>query len=193
MSGHDKAYLFYMIILLVGVGGGFLYSRRKNISQSVQQALIWVLIFVGVIIAYGFKDVVRAQIFPSSAAQNGENSVTLSRATDGHFYANLQINERYIEFVIDTGATAIVLSKVDAQRIGIETETLSYLGSAQTANGTVSTAFVRLNVVKLGGIIDYDLPASVNGGELYGSLLGMDYINLFSEFKINGDTLTLTR
>ncbi len=193
MTGDDKVYIFYMVLLLTFVGGSFLYSRRGKLSQTVQQGLIWGLIFVGTITAYGFKDVFRAQIFPSTAINNGTGSVTLSRANDGHFYANLKINEQYVEFVIDTGASAIVLSKSDAQRVGIETDSLNYLGQANTANGTVSTAFVRLDVVALGNIVDYRLPASVNGGELFGSLLGMDYLNLFSEFIIKGDILTLTR
>ena len=193
MSGDDKAYLFYMILLLVGVGASFLYSRRESFSQTAQQALIWGLIFVGVITAYGFKDVFKAQIFPSVAVQNGVGSVILMRANDGHFYADLNINGRDVEFVIDTGASAIVLSKNDAQSIGIDTENLNYLGRANTANGTVSTAFVSLGIIKLGDITDYDFPAFVNGGELSSSLLGMDYLNLFSEFRINGNTLTLTR
>ncbi len=193
MSGNDKAYLFYLIILLVGVGGGFFYSRRASFGKTLQQALIWVLIFVGVIIAYGFQDVLKAQIFPSSVVQNGTGSVMLSRANDGHFYATLEINGHDIEFVIDTGASTIVLTRTDAQRIGINTDNLNYLGQAETANGTVSTAFVKLGIVRMGDITDYDLPASVNGGEMFGSLLGMDYLNLFSEFKINGKTLTLTR
>ena len=193
MSGDDKAYLFYMVLLLVFIGGSFIYSRRENISQTMQQALIWVLIFVGVIIAYGFQDTLKSQIFPSAVIQNGAGSVMLTRAKDGHFYAVLEINGKDIEFVIDTGASAIVLSKDDAMHVGIDADNLNYLGRAETANGTVQTAFVNLGVVRLGDITDYDLPASVNGGKLFGSLLGMDYLNLFSEFKINGKTLTLTR
>jgi aspartyl protease family protein len=193
MTGDDKAYLFYLILLLIFISGSFLYSKRESFSQTMQQALIWVLIFVGAITAYGFKDVFMAQIYPSSARINGAGSVTLSRANDGHFYASLNVNGRNVEFVIDTGATAIVLSKKDAETIGINTNNLNYMGQAYTANGVVRTAFVELGVVKLGNITDYDLPASVNGGELFGSLLGMDYLNLFSEFKINGNTLTLTR
>jgi aspartyl protease family protein len=193
MSGDDKAYLFYMVLLLVFIGGSFIYSRRESINQTMQQALIWVLIFVGVIIAYGFQDTLKSQIFPSSVMQNGVGSVMLTRARDGHFYAMLEINGQDIEFVIDTGASAIVLSKDDARRIGIDADNLNYLGHAQTANGAVKTAFVNLEIVRLGDITDYDLPASVNGGELFGSLLGMDYLNLFSEFKMTGQTLTLTR
>lgn len=119
MTTDDKAYAFYLIILLVAIGGSFLYSRRESFGKTVQQALIWILIFVGVIIAYGFGDVFKAQLYPSSAIQNGVGSVTLTRARDGHFYASLRINDRDIEFVIDTGATAVVLSKKDAEYIGI--------------------------------------------------------------------------
>ncbi len=193
MTVDDKAYLFYLVILLVMVAVWFLYDRRETISQSLQQALIWALIFVGMITAYGFKDVFQAQIFPSSAVQNGEGSVTLTRANDGHFYATLAVNGRDVEFVVDTGATSIVLSQDDAQAIGIDVENLNYFGKSYTANGVVDTASIRLNHITLGDITFYDMRASVNGGELFGSLLGMDYINQFSEFKISGNTLTLTR
>jgi aspartyl protease family protein len=193
LTTDDKAYAFYLILLLIFIGSSVLFSRRESFNQTIQQILIWALIFVGVITAYGFKDVFKSQIYPSTAVQNGVGSITLSRANDGHFYALANINGTNIEFVIDTGASSIVLSKQDAQAIGIETDSLNYLGRANTANGMVRTAFVTLGVVKLGAITDYDLPASVNDGELFGSLLGMDYLNLFSEFKINGDTLTLTR
>ncbi|KAB7615824.1 TIGR02281 family clan AA aspartic protease [Amylibacter sp. SFDW26] len=193
MTVDDKAHLFYMLILLVMVGGWFLYDRRETLSQSIQQALIWGLIFVGVIIAYGFKDVFQSQVFPSAAVQNGEGSITLSRANDGHFYATLAVNGQDIKFVVDTGATSIVLSKDDAQDIGIDVMNLNFLGQAYTANGVVDTASVKLNHITLGDITFYDMHASVNGGELFESLLGMDYINQFSEFKISGNTLTLTR
>ena len=179
MTVDDKAYLFYLVILLAMVALWFLYDRRETISQSLQQALIWGLIFVGVITAYGFKDVFQSQIFPSSAIQNGKESVTLSRANDGHFYATLEVNGEDVEFVVDTGATSIVLSKSDAQVIGINTSNLNFLGQSYTANGVVETAEVRLNHIVLADITFYDMRASVNGGDLHQSLLGMDYINLF--------------
>ena len=193
MRADDQAYAFYLVLLLIAIAGSFFYTKRGSLSQTVQQALIWVLIFVGVITAYGFKDVFKSQIFPSSAVQVDAQSVSFTRARDGHFYAMLNIDGRDVEFVIDTGASAIVLSKEDAEHIGIDTDNLNYFGRADTANGTVSTAFVDLGIVKLGSFTDYDLPAAVNGGELFGSLLGMDYINLFSEVKISGNRLTLTR
>jgi len=178
---------------LLFIGGSFLFSRRGKLNQTLQQAMIWGLIFVGAIIAYGFKDVLKAQIYPSQAVQIASDSITLARSRDGHFHADLSVNGHSIDFIIDTGASGVVLSKKDAQSIGIVTGNLNFLGTASTANGQVRTASIKLGVVKLGNFVDYDVPASVNDGELFGSLLGMDYLNRFSEFRINGDTLTLSR
>lgn len=193
-TSEETARAIYLIVLIVGIGVSFFfYRRRDSLSKTVQQALIWGLIFFGVITAYGFKDMFLAQIYPSTAVQTSENTITLSRARDGHFYATLEINGTDVTFVVDTGASAIVLSKTDAKQIGIDTDNLNYLGTAYTANGPVSTAYVTLNTVTLGSNTDYDLPASINGGDLDISLLGMDYINLYSEFRIQQDTLTLVR
>ena len=51
---------------------------------------------------------------------------------------------RPVRFMVDTGASDIVLSRRDAERVGIEPGSLSYLGRARTANGAVATAPVRL-------------------------------------------------
>ncbi len=193
MSPDSKARVFYLLILLIFIGGSYLYSQRGKLSQTLQQAMIWGLIFIGVIISYGFKDVLKAQIYPCPAVQSASNSITLTRARDGHFHGDLSVNGHSVDFIVDTGASGIVLSKKDAQSIGIDVKYLNYLGTANTANGVVDTAFVKLSVVKLGNFVDYDVPAFVNKGELFGSLLGMDYLNRFSEFRINGNTLTLSR
>lgn len=193
MSADDKAYAFYMVLLLLAVCIWYFANKREKLSQTIQQLAVWALIFVGVITAYGFKDTFMSQIYPSRAIQHGDKSVTLSRARDGHFYAMLQINGKNVEFVVDTGATSILLSQKDAKHIGINPDELTYWGQAQTANGKVKTASVDLGIVHLGDITDYDLKALVNAGQLDESLLGMEYLNLFSEFKISGDTLTLVR
>lgn len=193
MSGDDIAYLSYLSILLFFIGGGFLFNRRRHLSQTLQQVAIWGLIFVGVIIAYGFSDTLRSQLFPSHATQISGGSYTLERQPDGHFYLTLNINSQPVEFIVDTGASQIVLSKEDARKVGLEPDTLAYLGRANTANGVVQTALVVLDLVELGDIADLSVRASVNDGELEGSLLGMTYLSRFQELSIRGNTLTLTR
>jgi len=193
MSGDDRAYMFYLSILLFFIGGSFLFNRRKRLSQTVQQAAIWGLIFVGVILAYGFSDTLQNQLLPSRAVKINAESYTLERQRDGHFYLTLKVNNQPVEFIIDTGASQIVLSKADARKIGFDPESLAYWGRATTANGEVRTASVVLDLVELGDITDQGIKAAVNGGDLDGSLLGMTYLSRFQELSIRGNTLTLTR
>ncbi len=80
----------------------------------------------------------------------------------------------------------------DAQSLGIDTETLVYLGEAQTANGVVRTSRVKLTDVSLGPWSDAVLPAWVNDGEMDGSLLGMDYLGRF-HIEFAGDRMLLRR
>lgn len=192
MSGDERAYFFYLLILLLFIGGGFLFGYRQKLSTTLQQAAIWVLIFVGVVIAYGFSDTLKQQIMPSRATQSAQG-FEVQRARDGHFYLTLQVNGKNIPFVVDTGATDIVLTQDDAEKIGIDPDTLTYIGRANTANGVVKTASTVLDRIALGDIVDYDVRASVNGGKMDGSLLGMAYLNRFSEISMRGDRLILKR
>ena len=78
-------------------------------------------------------------------------------------------------------------------RIGIDPSDLAYLGSANTANGEVRTAAVRLDTVTLDGLTDRDVRAVVNDGEMDGSLLGMTYLGRFESITIKNNELVLSR
>ncbi|MEM6619693.1 MAG: TIGR02281 family clan AA aspartic protease [Pseudomonadota bacterium] len=190
MSGDETAYFLYLLLLLLGVGGAFLFSRRRQLRQTVQQAAIWGLIFGGVIVLYGFSDTLEQQLFTGRAVANGD-SYELVRRGDGHFHMTLTINGTPVDFIVDTGATQIVLTQDDARRIGLDPDNLVFLGRAQTANGTVSTASVVLDEVRLGDLTHTRVRATVNGGPLFQSLLGMTYLNRFSEITFRGDRLIL--
>ena len=187
----DPSILFYLLILLIGVGSFFFGDFRNQLSRNLQYMAVWVLIFLGAVVLYGFKDTLQAQLFPTSVAQFEGEDILLNRARDGHFYATLTINDADIEFLVDTGATSVVLSRDDAQKIGLDLDRLAYTGRAQTANGMVSTANIRLDEVRFGGRLDRNIRASVNGGDLDGSLLGMSYLSRFSVIQIEGNTLRL--
>ena len=111
----------------------------------------------------------------------------------GISHLTLQVNGVGVPFLVDTGASEIVLTQDDARRVGFDTATLDYFGRANTANGTVSIAFVRLETVQLGEIMDTGVRATVNSAPMEGSLLGMSYLQRFAEVSIRGNTLILTR
>lgn len=191
MSGDDWMRAAYLIVLLAFLLGLFSFGRRRNFGRGLRDVLIWALIFAMVVIAYGFRDVLRDGLFPSGTTQIDARTIELRRLRDGHFHADLRVNGAPVSFLVDTGASRIVLSRRDAQAAGIDTEALAFTGRARSANGEVATAPVRLDSVEFGDLVDRGVPASVNGGALDTSLLGMDYLRSFSRIEIIGDRMLL--
>ncbi len=193
LSSDDQAVLVYLVLILLVVGGSMIISTRKQLNRTLQQAAIWGLIFVGAVGAYSLKDRIEASLYPERALISERGTASFSRARDGHFYAELEVNGKKLEFVIDTGASEIVLSAQDAEYLGYAVGDLIYSGRANTANGVVAMARVTLDSIMLGRFTDRNITATVNGGELESSLLGMRYLKRFRKIEITGSRLTLTR
>ena len=193
MSENDTGHLIYLIILGSMVVFWFVTNHRGSFGKAVQQALTWVLIFVGVVAAYGMWGDIRSTVLVQATVNKQAGTITIPQSPDGHYRLALDVNGARIDFVVDTGASEIVLSKADAASASLDPDNLPYYGRAYTANGEVRTAPVRLEEIRLGDMVDRDVPASVNGGELDQSLLGMSYLGRFNEITISGGKLILTR
>ena len=193
MSGDQIGSLIYLGLLGTVIVGWYLAANRRNLGRVAQHAAIWVFIFLGAIVAVGLWSDVRDTVAPrQSLAQDGAQ-VVVPMSRDGHFYLTLEVNGVPIRFVVDTGATEVVLTAADAARIGIPPDELAFTGRAFTANGMVATAPVRLDRVVLGGIVDEGLRAVVNQGDLTESLLGMSYLNRFARLEISRGQMVLER
>ena len=193
MTGDQFGNLIYLALLAAVLIGYMLVANRRQLNSLMRNAALWVFIFIGAIVAFGLWNDLRDEIAPRQSVMQDGAGITVPRAQDGHYYLTLDINGKSVRFVVDTGATEVVLSRADAQRIGIDIENLVYSGRASTANGVVQTAPVRLARVGLGGVEDTGLRAVVNNGEMSESLLGMSYLNRFSTLSISNGTLTLER
>jgi aspartyl protease family protein len=192
MENFDLLNLTYLVILGSVILLWFVVQNRESVGKLMQQALIWGLIFVGAIAVVGLWGDIRQTVRPSQNVVS-QDRIELPRAPDGHYYLTAEVNGEPIRFVVDTGASQVVLSQGDAARIGIDTANLAYLGRAYTANGEVRTAPVRLDSIELGPVRHEDVRAVVNGGQMDGSLLGMSYLQRFSSIEITGGKLVLTR
>jgi aspartyl protease family protein len=189
--GDTLASVGYLAVLMVAIGGWFMVSNRPSIGKSLQMALVWGMIFMGGMAIYGmWNDITRNHAIQMSS---DDGVITLPRARDGHYYATVEINGVAINFLVDTGASDLVLSRTDAQRVGIDVAALPFLGSANTANGTVPIAYTRLTKVRLGPHLDRDVSASINGAEMDKSLLGMSYLGQYDRIEILSDRLVLHR
>ncbi len=177
MNDDDYARLAYLGLLLLAIVGWVFVEYRGRMGFAMRSAAAWVMIFVGVTAGYGLWTDMRDRMATSVDVENG--TIALPRHFDGHYYAPLTINGNDVEFMVDTGATQMVLSLPDAERLGIDPASLAFLGEAQTANGIVRTARVTLPVVEFGPFRDTDVVAYVNEGAMDGSLLGMSYLGQF--------------
>lgn len=193
MTADDFGRLTYLVLLGAVLLTYMLVANRDRLGLVLRQALLWGLIFMGAIAAVGLWGDIRDDVLPRQSVSISEGRVEVPRAPDGHYYLTLEINQRDLRFVVDTGATDMVLSRGDAERAGVDPDALSYLGRARTANGVVRTARVTLERVAIGGIVDRDVDAWVNEGEMNISLLGMSYLQRFARIEIERDRLILTR
>jgi aspartyl protease family protein len=119
-------------------------------------------------------------------------SVMLMADGRGHFIANGQLNGAPIKLMVDTGASLVVLSSVDAKRLGI-----SYLQGekslANTASGLAPFYRINLHTVRIGGITVHQVDAGVMEGNFpQMPLLGMSFLNRV-EMHRDGPRMTLTK
>lgn len=96
-------------------------------------------------------------------------------------------------FLLDTGASDIVLDPGDAVRLGFNLDRLAFTRRYQTANGVVKGAPIRLDSVQIGPIKLRNVSASVNGAPLGRSLLGMSFLDRLSGYGVENGTLILRR
>jgi aspartyl protease family protein len=193
MSQFDIMHLVYLVALLVLVAFSLSPMFRANFWKTIQQFMIWALIFVGVVVVVGSWDNIRSAALPPQVSYSEDGTIEIPKSYDGHFYVTALVNGAEIDFVVDTGASDLVLSQKDAITAGLDVENLDFYGRAMTANGEVRTAPVRLESVALGAFDDKNVRARVNGGDLDISLLGMSYLNRYPTITMTRNQLTLSR
>lgn len=170
---------------------------RTPMKTHARNALIWLAIFIAVIVGVSFWQEwrglgsrVAGSLMPGRVIEEGQ-AIWVQRAQDGQFWLIGEVNGSEIRFMVDTGASVVVLTMEDAERAGIMVGPADFTGFAQTANGTVAVAPVRIATLAVGRITELDVPAIVNGGELGASLLGMSFLSRLSGFEVRGDRLYL--
>jgi len=115
---------------------------------------------------------------PVPEPATGGRTVTLRKGDNGHFETVATVNGRRIEFLVDTGATSIVLRESEAARLGIRPSPREYTVRSQTANGAVMVAPIELARVEVGGILVRNVPALVIPDQALGvNLLGMTFMS----------------
>jgi aspartyl protease family protein len=195
LSSDEIARIVYLVLLGMVLSSYALLAARGRIGMMLRHAILWALLFTGVVAAHGIWETMTPRMI--GAQQSDGRAIEIRRGRDGHFHLTLDITGEAgtpavpVRFILDTGATDMVLTREDAARLGYATADLAFLGTARTANGVTRTAQVRLDRVQLGASEQRSVRALVNEGELHVSLLGMGYLSRFSRLEIAGDRLRI--
>lgn len=193
-----RMYLLARIGWMALIGAAVIGAARFNPKTALRQAAIWLAIFLGLVGLYAFKNDaafigqrIMGALSPTQGVAHDDGTLSFDAGPDGHFRIQALVNGGRVTFMVDTGATDVVLATNDARRIGIVPATLVFDQFAQTANGTVSGAAVRLDSLVIGSIEMNGLPATVNGADMSESLLGMEFLNRLHGWRVENGVLTL--
>lgn len=198
LTTHDFASLVAKIGVLVLIGGAVLSLFQDRFSQALESALLWVVVALLLVLGYTYRfdlreiaDRVMVELVPGRTAMVGR-SVELARARGGDFHVMTQVNGSRVSMVLDTGASAVVLTHDAAKAAGLPLEVMKYSVNIETANGRALAAAVTLDRVAVGGIVERSVPALIaQPGQLRTSLLGMSFLNRLQSWEVRGGKLML--
>ena len=128
---------------------------------------------------------------PRQPATSGR-SLTLDSDRQGHFKTEARVDGRFIDFLVDTGASVVVLRESDAARVGIHPMPRDYTALVSTANGKIKAAPAKLDRIEVGGITVFDVPALVMPDESLGqNLLGTSFLSRLKRYEYANGRLVL--
>jgi aspartyl protease family protein len=198
LESHDFASLAIKLALLVFFGGFVIAMFRYRFAEALESAFFWVVIALCLAAAYSYRmelreigDRMLSELVPGRAAQRGA-TVEIVRGRGGDFHVSMQVNGAFVSMVLDSGASAVVLTQDAAKAAGLPLEVLTYNVGVDTANGRTRAASVVLDRLAVGNIVERGVPALIaQPGQLKTSLLGMSFLNRLQSWEVRGDRLMM--
>jgi len=166
--------------------------------QNIKYLGIWSVIFLLALVGYSYRhdlsgitNRVMGELFPGKGYQTSQHSMSFPVSSDGHFHIRAQLNGIPVSFLVDTGASHIMLSLGDAEKVGIRMDTLTFDRIYATANGKVPGALARIADFRIGEIHLQGVNVSINKAAMQSSLLGMSFFKRLERYEVRNDILTL--
>ena len=121
--------------------------------------------------------------------QVGAREVALTAGLGGHFVTLGAINDHAVQFMVDTGASSVALSRSEAERIGLDLRDAPR-AMTSTANGPVPVQTVTLGSVRIGDIAVTNVSAIVLPANMPYVLLGNSFLSRF-QMRRDNDVMRL--
>ncbi len=205
--------LIYLVAVLLAVSVLTLPWLRIGVARILGYAAAWAVIFGGAWLliertqpglrgwiaeaarepAPRMDDAVlppgHPQVEQLSGPTGGE--VRVPPAPDGHYWVRASVNGQSVRFLVDTGASDVVLSRETARRVGIDVAALRFDRVGMAAGGPVRAASARVERLVVGPIAREDMPVSVLDGSADINLLGMRFLRTLESFAIERGEMVL--
>ena len=191
----------YLAVLMIAL---LLFAAGRVLVRGGHRAMVNIAICLGTVAglatAFVFREEaavliteLRTELMPSVAVSRAPGEAQLGRGPfDDHYRAWASVNGVDVELMIDTGASIVLLPYEDAVSVGIDPAELEFSVPVTTANGHSKVAPVRLDSIRIGEVLVFDVPAAVaQPGLLKSGLLGMSFLSRIDEVTLQRDRLIL--
>jgi len=165
--------------------------KNTHHSGKVMSIIAWV-IGIALLTNY-FADRQQQQINPNSQPASSTSlqnaTVTLEQNRLGHYLVNGLVNDIPATFMLDTGASDVVIPAELASSYRLKEKGYN---QSRTANGIITVGQTVIQELSIGTINLYNVRASINPGmdKSQPILLGMSALRKL-ELKQKNDTLTI--
>jgi aspartyl protease family protein len=187
--------IVYAVALLLIIGPVIFADR---LSGNLRNLTIWTGIIGVVALGYAVwqqrsfvPERSRAELNPRRSVSSSPSEASIVANDGGDFVVEAFVDGTSVIFVVDTGASDVILSLTDAERVGLDPDSLSYTRAHTTANGTIFGAPIRLESISIGPIAVENVRASISQTDLSTSLLGMSFLKRLDGFSVRGRTMTI--
>lgn len=177
----------------------FIFGQPK-VREILQGTLFWGGLCLLLVTGYTYRaDIVQVgyrvlgALAPGLAVSQPDGSILIVRDAGGHFVIDGRTNGARTHFLLDTGASAVVLTYEDARRAGFGADALSFSVPVSTANGRTLVAPVMIETLSVGEHSLHNIRGFVaREGSLEASLFGMTALDRLSGWRIERDKLIMT-
>ncbi len=128
---------------------------------------------------------------PAAARGAVPNALVFRANAQGHVVVDAYVNGAPVRFLVDTGATMVVLTAKDAAAAGFGRGDLDFTMRTSTANGVARAAPITLRELRIDQLLVGDVAAAV-AENLNISLLGQSFLTRLGGYEMRDGVLTLS-
>ncbi len=169
-----------------------LIARRPGFKAIAGSVIAWVVIAGIVYAIVDHRDQLAglaARVGIGDQSVEGETT-RIRMASDGHFWARVELNGVPRRMLIDSGATTTAISQATADAAGIR-DSGGYPVLIDTANGQILAKRASIDTLQLGSLKINDLNAIVSDRFGGTDVIGMNFLSRLGSWRVEGGTLIL--